>query len=140
MCVGFADLSHFDRLVTTMGDEKAIEILQEALQAAGDAITRHSGRILKYIGDALLFSLADPHDAISAAREIAAYRRQAGALTLGYRVSIATGEVIVAEIGHPSYVVEDILGETVNRAAKLLRQAAQSDTGIALCEETQKYL
>ena len=139
MSVGFADLTHYERLMAAVSEEEAIAHLQACVQAAGDVIVKHGGQIRKYIGDALLFSFTDPRQAIGAAKELAQFSREVEGLTLHYDIAIATGEVLVVQLGHPSYVVEDILGETVNRAAKLLRQAAQSKDGFALCEETQKY-
>ncbi|MBN1461253.1 MAG: adenylate/guanylate cyclase domain-containing protein [Armatimonadetes bacterium] len=139
MSVGFADIRNFMRLADEVGTEKAIGVLQDGLVFAGDAIVSHGGEIRKYMGDALLFTFSDSREAVSAAREIAQYRREIGAVTISYYVAIATGEVAMAQIGHPSYVVEDIFGETVNRAAILLNEARESEEGIALCQETQKY-
>ena len=139
MSVGFADLSNFDRLLSAVGDEKMVELLQACLNAAGEIIVQHGGQIRKYIGDAILFSFADPRPASQAVKEIAQYRHEAEGLILRYYAAIATGAVLVVQLGHPSYIVEDILGETVNRAAKLLKQARQSESGFVLCEETQKY-
>ena len=139
MSVGFADVHNFMRLADEVGTEKAIGVLQDGLVFVGDAIVNHGGEIRKYMGDAILFTVNDPREAVSAAREIAQYRRDVGSVTVSYYVAIATGEVAIAQIGHPSYVVEDIFGETVNRAALLLSEARESEAGIALCEETQKY-
>jgi adenylate cyclase len=137
--VGFADIRNFMRLADEIGTEKAIGVLQDALVLVGDAIVNHGGQIRKYMGDAILFTVSDPREAVNVAREIAQYRRDVGSATISYYVAIATGEVTIAQIGHPSYVVEDIFGETVNRAAILLSEARESEKGIALCQETQKY-
>jgi class 3 adenylate cyclase len=69
----------------------------------------------------------------------AGFRRDIGPLTLCYHVAVATGEVLVGEIGHPSLRVVDLMGQTVNRAARLVKEAHKSPTGCAFCEETQKY-
>jgi class 3 adenylate cyclase len=139
MSVGFADVHHFMELADEVGMEEAIGILQDGLVAAGETIVNHGGEIRKYLGDAILFTVNDPREAVSAAREIAQYRRDVGSFAVSFYVAIATGEVTVVQIGHPSHVVEDIFGDTVNRAALLLREARESEGGVALCEETQKY-
>src|SRR4051812_27073250 len=124
LSIGFADMTHYDRAVEMLGSEGALAVLQEGFVAAGDVIIRRGGRIRKYIGDAILFSFDDPAEAVHAAREIvAAFRRDIGPLTLGYHVAVATGEVLVGEIGHPSRRVEDVMGQTVNRAARLMKEA-----------------
>lgn len=140
LSVGVADLVNFSRAAAALGSEGSVDLVQEAYQAAGDVILRCDGRIHKYLGDAILFSCADPRKAIQAAQAIAtSYRREVDGLTVRYRVAVATGEVLVGKVGHPSYLVEDIMGTTVNQAFILLRTASQADAKIALCEETRKY-
>jgi adenylate cyclase len=140
MAVGFADLTNFARLVDAVGSEKSIEFLQEAFKVAGDSIIKFGGQIRKYMGDTILFTFTDPRQAVYAAKEIASgYRREVNSLTLRYNVAVATGEVIVGKIGHPSYLVEDVMGEVVNRAAMLVKKAAKSESGVAFCNETKKY-
>jgi class 3 adenylate cyclase len=138
LSVGFADLSHYDRAVTQLGSAAALALLDEAFRAAGDAILRRGGQLRKYIGDAILFTFADPSQAVQAAHEIAGFRRAAGPLTLRYHVGVATGEVLVGEIGHPARRVEDVMGVTVNLAARLVKLAYRSESGVALCPETER--
>jgi adenylate cyclase len=139
MSVGFADLAHYARMVDVLGAEAALDVVQEALEAAGDAIVSRGGRIWKYIGDAILFTFDDPRSAAQAAAAIAAgYRRDIGPLVVRYRVAVATGEVVVCEIGHVSLRAQDVMGPTVNRAARLVQEAHRSASGVALCAETQR--
>ena len=139
MSVGFADLTHYARMVEALGSEPALDIVNEAFAAAGDAIVRHGGRIRKYIGDAILFTFDNPRSAAQAAIEIAGgFRRSIGPLLLRYRVGIATGEVLECEIGHASHRAQDIMGQIVNRAALLVKVAGKSESGVALCEETER--
>ena len=140
MAVGFADMANYSKLVTSVGDEKAVEYLQEAFKAAGDIIIKNGGHIHKYIGDGILFSFADPKMAVLAAKEIASsYSQEIGDLTLKYNVSVATGDVLICKVGHPSYLVNDIMGEVVDRAAMLIKKAYQSSSGVAFCDKTKSY-
>src|SRR5437764_1378880 len=83
MSIGFADLTHYARVVEMLGSEQAVVLLQEAFLAAGDVILKYGGQIRKYIGDAILFSFDDPRQATRAAHEIAAcFRRDVGPLTM----------------------------------------------------------
>ncbi len=137
----FADMANYSRLVDTVGSEEGMEILQDAFQVVGDIIVESDGKIRKYIGDAILFTFADPHRAIAAAREISAtYHRTVGTLNLRYCIGVATGEVLVGQIGHPSRLVVDVMGATVNHAARLAKEAFRTESGVVLCEETKKYL
>ena len=137
LSVGFADLAHFASYADSHTLQEVHALLQEAFLAAGDEIVSRGGRIVKVLGDSLLFCFDSPRDAAEAARAIAGgYRRQEGDLELRFRVSVATGEVLCAELGHPSCQHDDVLGATVNEAAKGLRAAAASDDGVALCPQT----
>jgi class 3 adenylate cyclase len=96
-------------------------LVARCIQGCGDSIMKYGGQIRKYLGDTILFTFTDLRQAVCAAKEIASnYRREVNSLTLRYNVAIATGEVFVGKIGHPSYLVEDVMGEVVNRAAMLV--------------------
>lgn len=141
LSVGFTDLTHYTKTTEVMEPEAAIMMLQERLEAAGDILVRHGCRIHKYMGDTILFYSEDVAPAVRAAREIAALPvAEVCGYPVGWRATVATGEVVAATIGHASHRVEDILGATVNRAAMLLREAAQSPDGVAFCPETQRHL
>jgi adenylate cyclase len=138
MTVGFADLSHFARAVEQLGDEGGLALLEEAQRAAGDAILAHGGEIRKYIGDAVLFTFADPGAATRAAHAIVdGFRHQSGDLDVRWYVAMATGEVLMCQVGHPSRRVDDIMGATVNRAGKLMKDAHRSPARLAFCDETR---
>lgn len=141
LTVGIADLTHFTQIVAAIGAKNAIECLQEAFKAAGDSIIRNDGLIRKYIGDAILFSFTDPKAAMLAAEEITSgFMKQIDGLTLRFKVALATGTVMVGKIGHPSHLVEDVMGEVVNNAVLLLKEARQSENGIAICDETKRIV
>jgi adenylate cyclase len=134
LTVGFADLSNFLRIQREQSTEDCVQTLQSFFQSAGDAIYAHGGRIIKYIGDAILFTFPDPREAVAAAREIAALEVSGSQV----HVSLATGEVVEGPIGHPSFQVNDVLGPAVSEAALLLKEAAQAPDRLALCEETKR--
>jgi len=139
LTVGIADLSGFVQLINAVGMEQAIAHLQDAFRAAGDAIFKHGGRIHKYLGDAVLFTFDDLAPAQAAAREIAQYRQAVGAptgeLTVRFYVGLCTGEVYLGPIGHPAFLQDDVMGEAVNRAFMLLKDARQNENGVAICDE-----
>lgn len=136
LSVGFADLTHWSRAADALGSEGAVQLLDEAYREAGDAIVSNGGTIHKYIGDAVMFSFASPEPAMKAAHEMARFRRDVHGLDVAYHVAVATGEVLLVEIGHPSHRVQDLIGTTVNRAGKLLRQAHGDPSHCAFCDVT----
>jgi adenylate cyclase len=128
--VGFADMANFSQASQIVGEEGILEILNESYQIVGDIILKHGGVIRKYIGDSILFSFADTTAAEKAGREIAsAYRKNVKDLILRHFVSIATGEVWVGKIGHPSLMVDDVIGWVVNRAAMGIKEAHKAESG-----------
>lgn len=140
LTVGFADLTNYNLLLETIGIEKTYEYLQDIFKIAGDKIIQYGGKIRKYIGDTILFTFENPTNAVEASNEIAGYIKEVGEISLRFKIGIATGEVMLVKLGHPSFVIEDILGNTVNRAARLVKTASEKESGVALDKETQKYL
>ena len=140
MTVGFAELTSYGKIVKELGSEKSIDILREAFKVMGDSIINNGGKIHKYIGDSILFTFIDAKKAIKASKEIVgSYSKKIGSSVIKPYVSLATGEVVVCNIGHPSNMVEDIVGETVNKAAILSREAGRNESKLAFCDETKKY-
>lgn len=137
LSVGLADLARFEPLVTALGWERVIQALDDSFQAVGEIVTGQGGRIVKYLGDAVLFTCDDPVRAARAARAIAGYRGTAGPHTVRFHVAVATGEVWAARIGHSSHAVDDIFGDPVNAVFRLLAQARAAPDGTALDDETQ---
>jgi adenylate cyclase len=139
LSVGLADLTGYAALLERLPAPDAVGVLQECLEAAGECVVARGGVIRKYLGDALLFTFEEPGAAVAAARALAALPARAVAgLSLRWRVAVATGEVVLARIGHPSLALEDVLGVPVNRAARLLRAAAAAPDGVLLCPETRR--
>jgi len=54
---------------------------------------------------------------------------------LGLSAAVAT----IFDHRHPSFLIEDVMGEVVNRAIRLMNEAHENDFWIALCDETKKY-
>ena len=135
--VCIADLSNFAVLVEHLGEEKGIKFLQEIYEFAGDIILKYGGTIHKYMGDAVLFSFPDPEQAVKAVHLLAEKQWEAGNLTTSFYIGVSTGHVYIGPVGHPSYLVEDLFGLTVNQAGLLLRTARNNSNHISLCENTR---
>lgn len=139
LSIVFADMHQFVALTRAVGWERAIAATQTAMEAIGDIVLQHGGTIRKYLGDAVLMSFVEAPQAIQAARAIAQYRQSEDNAEVRFSVGVATGEVLVTPFGHTSNQIEDIFGEAVIRAMKLITEARTSVTGVALDDETQKH-
>ncbi len=130
LTVGFADMANFSLASQIVREEGILEILNGSYQIVGDIILKHGGVIRKYIGDSILFTFSDTVAAEKAGREIAtAYRKNVKDLILRHYVSIATGEVWTGKIGHPSLLMDDVIGWVVNRAAMGIKEAHKTESG-----------
>jgi adenylate cyclase len=110
LAVGFADMSRFTSL-TRKATEAELRTLLDAFETlATETIGQHGGRIVKTIGDEVLFQADDP----AAAAEIALELLEAAAEHPDLpelRAGVALGEV-VTRLG-------DVYGSTVNIASRL---------------------
>jgi len=121
--VGFADMVAFTRLTAGMDYTELAGFVQRFENAARDVVTAEGGRVVKTIGDAVLF-VAD--DALAGAR-IATGLAQGGALgdsaPVEVRVSVVWGRVL-SRFG-------DVFGPPVNLAARL---SAAAEPGTVLTD------
>jgi adenylate cyclase len=138
LSIGFADMDGFMKAVDSGSDADVAALCQTAYEAIGDAVTRNGGRVWKYMGDAVMFSHADPASAARAAHEIAALRFRVRDQELRFHVSVATGTVVKGTFGHVTFRNEDIFGHTIHRAAIMGREAKAQPDHVALDEETRR--
>ena len=109
MAVGFADLVSFTELSREL-DEAGLAALVEGFEVtAADIITEHGGRLVKTLGDEVLFATDEPRSAARIALGITgAYGAQPGPRV---RTGVAYGPVLP--------VMGDVFGTTVNLASRL---------------------
>ncbi len=110
MTVGFADLSRFTTLTNQLDDEALGSLVEKFEERGADVITVGGGRVIKTLGDAVLYVTLDPIMATRIALELVSTvgaRDDVPAI----RVGLATGSV-VSRLG-------DVFGPPVNLAARL---------------------
>lgn len=108
--VGFADLVSFTSLVRRLSERELAVVVQRFENLATDVITERGGRVIKTVGDEVLFVAKDPADAARIGLELQA-AIGADELLPAVRVGMAYGP-IVSRLG-------DVFGTTVNKAARL---------------------
>ncbi len=140
----FLDIRGFTKLTQQRLPYDVVFVLNRLFEHLGDAIRAHGGRIDKYLGDGLMASFGrESGSAIGARQALAATKAIDYALDranaeiaaeLGQPVVIGmglhAGPVVLGEIGHPSGMTLDVIGETVNAAARL--ESLTKDEGCQL--------
>ncbi len=130
MSIMFTDISGFTALAEHLDPEAAGALLNEHFADLEACIRATGGVIDKYMGDGLLAfwgapePMADhPRRAVEAALAMAeAVRARNGraAMPLRLRVGIATGDILVGDLGAPTRTNYTVIGDAVNVAQRLL--------------------
>jgi adenylate cyclase len=117
LSVGFADIVQFTALSNTLSEEKIGDLVELFESRCADVVAVHRGRVIKSLGDSVLFVNDDP---------IAAYDTAEGIINVigrdtrmpDVRVGLASGSV-VTRLG-------DVYGPPVNMAARLTAVARKN--------------
>lgn len=107
--VGFADLVGFTALAQQVSDEELAEVVDQFEHLAYDVVVAGGGRVVKMIGDEVMFLVEDPVHAAEIALGLAEASRDAAGLS-DVRVGMAVGPVLERE--------GDVFGTTVNLASR----------------------
>jgi adenylate cyclase len=109
----FLDITGYTRLTEERGDQAAADLAARLTPLVQRPAERHGGKVVKWLGDGVMFHFRDPGGAVVAALEM--------------RDAIATAALPPAHIGlHTGPVVfqgGDYFGRTVNIAARIAEQA-----------------
>lgn len=122
--VGFADMVAYTSLTAELHGREITALVKAFEALCVDVVSAHGGRIVKTMGDALLFVADEVAPAVRIGVELAAEMAVGDGLP-DVRVGIASGEVIS--------VLGDVFGPTVNLASRLSQAA---DPGTVLLDET----
>jgi adenylate cyclase len=117
LIVGFADLVGFTDLSQEVDDRRLAQLVDRFEEIAYEHIPENRGRVIKMIGDEVMFAAEDPRDAAEIALGlVAAHAAEDGLPNI--RVGLAMGEVLSWE--------GDLFGPTVNLASRLVQFARPS--------------
>jgi adenylate cyclase len=109
LVVGFADLVGFTALAQQVTDAELAEVVDQFERLAYDVVVAGGGRVVKMIGDEVMFLVDDPVFAAEIALGLAEASRDAAGLS-DVRVGLAVGSVVERE--------GDAFGATVNLASR----------------------
>ncbi|MGL5816028.1 MAG: adenylate/guanylate cyclase domain-containing protein [Phycicoccus sp.] len=108
--VGFADLVSFTQFVRRMSERQLARLVQHFELLASDVVTEHGGRVIKTVGDEVLFVHTDAAAASAIALDLVDAMAEDDLLP-PVRVGLAHGRV-VSRLG-------DVFGMTVNKASRI---------------------
>jgi adenylate cyclase len=129
----FADVSGSTSLYEIAGDDAALEAISACLAAARAATEACGGRVVKTMGDEIMSIFPEPDAAANAAADIQARIEalpEVAGKKLGVRVGFHHGPVLQRD--------DDVFGDTVNLAARLVAQAKKGE--IILSTDTADLL
>ncbi|MCW2829844.1 MAG: adenylate/guanylate cyclase protein [Aeromicrobium sp.] len=110
MTVGFADLTRFTSVSNELDDASLAMLVENFETRCADIVTSHGGRVIKTLGDAVLFVTDDPREGTRTALDLVRQIAMRAELP-NVCVGLATGSVI-SRLG-------DVYGPPVNLAARL---------------------
>jgi adenylate cyclase len=110
----FLDITGYTRLTEERGDEAAAELAARLTPLVQRPAERHGGRVVKWLGDGVMFHFRDPTGAVVAALEMIDAIAAAGLPPA--HVGLHTGPVV--------FQGGDYFGRTVNLAARIGGRAA----------------
>ncbi len=113
--VGFADLVSYTRLSQKLEERELAALVERFQQRSADVIAAGGGRLVKSVGDEVLFVADAPRAAATIGLELVEATAEDPMLP-DIRVGIATGPVVMR--------MGDVFGTTVNLASRLTALAA----------------
>ncbi len=149
LTVMFSDLAGFTTISEQKEPEELVSFLNEYLGAMTDIIFEHFGTVDKYIGDAVMAFWGAPigqtDHAILACRSTLKMLRKVEEMTpqntdTHARFGLATGDMIVGNIGSYNRFNYTVLGDNVNLAARLEAANKKFGTRTMIAEQTYQQV
>src|SRR3954454_1692119 len=132
--VGFADLVSFSALTNRLDDDEIGDLVEVFESRSHDVVARRGGRVVKTLGDSVLFMAPTPEDGVEIAWDIVHVIGGDQRLP-DVRVGLVTGNVVLR--------MGDVYGPAVNLAARLVgvarRNRVITDTHTAELLPREKY-
>lgn len=136
--VMFADVRQFTRLTAQASPHEIVELLNAVFGIAADSVFVHNGVLDKFIGDAVMavWGAAEerPDDAAMSVRAAVEIQRRisafseaevrAGRRPVALGIGLATGDVVVGDMGSGRRMDFTAIGTAVNLASRLCSRAA----------------
>ena len=113
----FLDLTGYTRVTEERGDEAAADLAARLARIVQRTSAQHGGRVVKWLGDGVMFHFRDPGPGVLAALEMVGQTSRAGLPPA--HVGLHAGPVLLQ--------AGDFFGRTVNAAARIADYARQGE-------------
>jgi class 3 adenylate cyclase len=146
----FSDIRDFTATAEHLPPEEVVSRLNEYLSAMIDIVFTYDGTLDKFIGDAVMAVFGAPvslgNDEERAVRAAVAMQQVTDALSRSWAaegkpplrigIGIATGDVVVGNVGSERRMEYSVIGDYVNLASRLEQLNKEYNTGILISEST----
>jgi len=134
----FADIHGFTQFSENLEPEELVNVLNQYLAVAADAILAHGGTIDKFMGDAVMAwfnaPLPQPNHPLQAVKAALALRQACHQLAqsfppekqLNFGIGIHCGDALLGLIGNEQRIEYTALGDSVNTAKRIQENAANN--------------
>ena len=132
-----SDVRGFSQRYQQMAERDGAVWLNGLLTQMTEAVLRHDGVPVKYMGDAVLAFFAGAEHRDRAVRSALLGRQIMGE---NLSVGLHSGPIFLGRIGHPDYAARDIIGPTMIVAVRTQQWAGQSSTKLVATGEVASGL
>jgi adenylate cyclase len=146
----FSDIREFTTVAEALGARETVALLNEYFEEMVEVVLDYGGILDKYIGDAImaLFGVPfeggrDADNAVAVANamllrlaRLNRRRGEDGRPPIDIGVGIATGDVVVGNIGSPRRMEYTVIGDSVNLASRLESATKAYKVKVLLAEST----
>jgi adenylate cyclase len=150
----FSDVRDFTTVSEALGPRETVAMLNAYFERMVDVVMSNSGVLDKFIGDAIMALFGVPfngeHDAdnalkvangmMAALHVLNAERTADGKDRIDIGIGIATGSVIVGNIGSPKRMEYTVIGDSVNLASRLEGVTKTYGCKILISDTTRREL
>jgi adenylate cyclase len=150
----FSDVRGFTTLSEKLGPQGIVTVLNEYFTIMVDCITRESGMLDKFIGDAIMavFGLPIAHEndedravkaSIAMLSELFAWNKQRlviGQPPIDMGIGLNTDTIVSGNIGSPKRMDYTVIGDGVNLASRLESACKQYGARLLISESTHRKL
>lgn len=145
LTIYFSDLAGFTSLAESRTPDELVKLLGQYFDDMSQIIASEQGTLDKYLGDGIMAFWGAPlplpaHAARACAAALRCHRRvrelEARGVSLVTRIGIATGDVLVGNIGSTERMNYTVMGDTANLASRLEGLNKQYGTQLMISEAT----
>jgi adenylate cyclase len=160
MTVFFSDVDGFDAIAKTLTPDELVDVTNKYLTLMSAPISEHTGVIDKFIGTIVMGFWGPPFTSEADHAQLACYaaldqltklgqlrrlisqstRARTGLPDIKLRIGIATGSLVVGNMGSEMAKSYTVMGDTVNTASRLKGASKQYGISVMLSEDTQKQV